>query len=127
MQVATEPTVAPTFGRMTEHHDDGDLVLTAEMAGLDPNNDVELTVSDGVLRIEAQHREAETTEDDGYVRRELRYARILRTLPLPVGVSEADVKARYKDGVLEVRVPATAGTQEKTGRSSWWRTTLAAS
>ena len=73
VQVATEPTVAPTFGRMTEHHDDGDLVLTAEMAGLDPNNDVELTVSDGVLRIEAQHREAETTEDDGYVCRELRY------------------------------------------------------
>ena len=58
VQVATEPTVAPTFGRMTEHHDDGYLVLTAEMAGLDPNNDVELTVSDGVLRIEAQHREA---------------------------------------------------------------------
>ena len=127
VQVATDPTVAPTFGRMTEHHDDGHLVLTAEMAGLDPNNDVELSVSDGVLRIEAQHREAETTEDDGYARRELRYARILRTLPLPVGVSEADVKARYKDGILEVRVPDAAGTQEKTGRSSWWRTTLAAS
>ena len=43
---------------MTEHHDDGDLVLTAEMAGLDPANDVERPVSDGVLRIEAQHREA---------------------------------------------------------------------
>ena len=36
VRVATEPTVAPTIGRMTEHHDDGDLVLTAEMAGLNP-------------------------------------------------------------------------------------------
>jgi HSP20 family protein len=106
---ATEPTVAThAFGRMTEHQDDGDLVITAEMAGLDPDKDVELSVSDGVLRIEAQHRQEDTTNEDGYVRRELRYARILRTLPLPAGVSEADVKASYRDGVLEVRVPAGA-------------------
>ena len=62
--------------------------------------------------VEAQHREEDTTDDDGYVRREFRYARILRTLPLPAGVSETDIKASYKDGTLEVRVPAATVAPE---------------
>jgi len=28
-----------------------------------------------------------------------------RTLPLPAGVSDGDVTATYKDGILEVRMP----------------------
>ena len=109
---ATQPAAVHAFGHMTEHRDGGDLVITAAMAGLDPDKDVELSVADGVLRIDAQHREEDTTDDDGYVRRELRYARILRTLPLPAGVSEADIKASYKDGLLEVRIPAPAAAPE---------------
>ena len=67
--------------------------------------DVEITVTDGTLRLRA-HRE-ERTEDkrpDGY-RSEFRYGSFERSLPLPEGASATDVKATYKDGVLEVRVP----------------------
>ena len=110
---ATQPSVATmAFGRMTEHEENGDLVITTEMAGLDLDNDVELSVTDGMLRLEAQHREEATTEDDGFVRREVRMARFLRTLPLPAGVAEGDIKASYKDGVLEIRIPAGAPTKE---------------
>jgi HSP20 family protein len=35
-----------------------------------------------------------------------------RTVRLPVGATEADVKASYKDGVVEVRIPVD--TTEKT-------------
>ena len=28
-----------------------------------------------------------------------------RSLPLPEGVTEADIAATYKDGVLEIRIP----------------------
>jgi len=35
----------------------------------------------------------------------VRYGSLTRSLPLPEGVSEADITATYKDGVLEIRIP----------------------
>jgi HSP20 family protein len=85
---------------------DGDMqVVRAELAGIDPEKDVEITVQDGVLQINAQRRVEEKTEDKGYMRHELRYGSFKRTLPLPDGASESDITATYKDGILEIRVP----------------------
>lgn len=91
--------------RVDEFRQNGDLVIRAEMPGIDPDKDVDLTVEDGMLRIEAEHREEEKVEDKGYLRREIRYGSFARSLPVPKGVSESDVKATYKDGILEIRIP----------------------
>jgi HSP20 family protein len=88
-----------------EFHDDGTLVVRADLPGIDPEHDVELTVTDGMLRIEAERREEQKKEDKGYLRQELRYGALTRTLPLPEGVSESDIKASYKAGTLEIRIP----------------------
>lgn len=56
--------------------------------------------------IEAERREKEDREKTGYVRHELRVGSFSRVLPLPEGASEADIEASYKDGILEMRVPA---------------------
>jgi HSP20 family molecular chaperone IbpA len=58
--------------RAEEFHDDGTLVVRADLPGIDPEKDVELTVSDGMLRIEAERREEQRKEDKGYLRQELR-------------------------------------------------------
>jgi HSP20 family protein len=58
-----------------------------------------------MLRIEAERREEEKKEGKGYVRQELRYGSLSRTLPLPEGVTESDIKASYKAGTLEIRIP----------------------
>ena len=91
--------------RVEEYQEDGMLVIRADLPGIDPDTDVELTVSDGMLHIEAERREEEKKEGKGYVRQELRYGSLSRSLPLPEGVTEADIAATYKDGVLEIRVP----------------------
>jgi len=91
--------------RVEEYREDGTLVIHADLPGIDPDKDVELTVSDGMLHIEAERREEEKREEKGYVRRELRYGSLSRSLPLPAGVTEADITATYKAGVLEIRVP----------------------
>jgi len=91
--------------RVEEFHDDGTLVVRADLPGIDPEKDVELTVSDGMLRIEAERREEAKKEGKGYVRQELRYGSLSRTLPLPEGVTESDIKASYKAGTLEIRIP----------------------
>ena len=96
--------------RVDEFHENGTLVVRAELPGLDPDKDVELTVTNGNLRIAAERREEENTEEKGYVHHELRYGSFTRTLPLPEGVSETDIKADYKNGILEIRVPALEPT-----------------
>ncbi len=92
--------------RVDEFRENGTIVVRAELPGLDPEKDVELTVVDGMLSIKAERKEEETTEDKAYVRHELRYGSFTRVLPLPKGVAEADVTANYVNGVLEIRIPA---------------------
>ncbi len=91
--------------RVEEFREDGTLVVRADLPGIDPEKDVELTVSDGLLRIHAERREEQKKEEKGYLRQELRYGSLSRTLPLPEGVTEADITATYKAGILEIRIP----------------------
>jgi HSP20 family protein len=99
--------------RVDEFRENGNLVVRAELPGIDPDEDVELTVSDGMLHIEAERREEEKVEEKGYLRREIRAGSFSRTLPLPEGVSESDVSATYKDGMLEIRIPSPAPASSK--------------
>jgi len=92
--------------RVDEFRENGSLVVRAELPGIDPEKDVELTVTNGMLCIEAERREEEDREEKGYVRHELRVGSFSRVLPIPEGVSEADITASYRDGILEIRVPA---------------------
>jgi HSP20 family protein len=93
------------FLRLEEFVEGDVCIIRAEMPGIDPEKDVEITVHDGVLHLEA-HREERTEEDrPNSYRSEFHYGRFERNIRLPEGVTEADVKASYKDGILEVRVP----------------------
>jgi HSP20 family protein len=96
---------AGDFIRVEEFREDGTLVMRADLPGIDPDKDVEVTVSDGMLRIEVERRAEEKREEKGYLRHEVRYGALSRSLPLPAGVTESDITATYRDGVLEVRVP----------------------
>ena len=77
--------------RVEEYREDGTLVVRADLPGIDPDKDVELTVAGGMLHIEAERREEEKREEQGYLRREVRYGSLSRSLPLPDGVTGADI------------------------------------
>ncbi|GAA2865052.1 Hsp20/alpha crystallin family protein [Pseudonocardia halophobica] len=91
--------------RVDEYRDGDTQVIKADLPGIDPTKDVEITAAEGMLRIKAERRIEQDREDKGYTRHEIRYGSMTRTLPLPEGVSEGDITASYKDGILEVRVP----------------------
>jgi HSP20 family protein len=102
---AARQWMADAFIPVDEFHQDGSLVIRAEVPGIDPDKDVELTVSKGLLHISVDRHEDETVKEEHYIRQEMRYGAFERTIPLPKGVSESDVKATYHDGILEIRVP----------------------
>jgi predicted unusual protein kinase regulating ubiquinone biosynthesis (AarF/ABC1/UbiB family)/HSP20 family molecular chaperone IbpA len=87
--------------RLEETTRDDRYVIRAELPGLDPENDIEVTVDGGILTIRAERRQ----QDKGPCRSEFRYGSLARAVRLPVRVDAADVTARYDKGVLEVSVP----------------------
>ena len=85
--------------------DDGTLVVRAELPGIDPDEDVEVTIDDGRLTIAAHREERSEEHESGTYRSEFRYGSSQRTMPLPAGSRADDVAASYDDGILEIRVP----------------------
>ncbi|MFQ5809066.1 MAG: Hsp20/alpha crystallin family protein, partial [Armatimonadota bacterium] len=51
---------------------------------------------------------------DRYYRRELHTGRVHRCIPLPTEVKHEEAKARFKDGVLEVRLPKVEDQASRT-------------
>jgi HSP20 family protein len=110
--VLTPPAVGNLL-RVDEYDEDSVHVIKAELPGIDPDHDVEVTLDNGVLHIAAEHRHEEAVDGKDFYRRELQYGSFRRDLPLPDAVTAADVKANYKDGVLEIRVPLPKETDTK--------------
>jgi HSP20 family protein len=101
--------------RIEEAIDGKDLVVRAELPGVDPDKDIEVSVDDGVLTIKAERTFSMGEKEKQTYRSEFQYGSFLRRLRLPTGASEKDVTATYRDGVLEVRLPApgeTSGAQK---------------
>jgi HSP20 family protein len=92
--------------RVEEFRDADTFVIRAELPGIDPERDVDLSVADGVLRISARREERKEHKGDDGFRTEFRYGTFVRNVVLPPDVREEDIRASYKDGILEVRIPA---------------------
>lgn len=90
--------------RMEDRQEEDRYVVRAEIPGIDPDKDVEITVSDGVLTIAAERRE-EVSEKG---RSEFHYGSFVRQVSLPAGAVEDKLTARYQDGILEITVPIEA-------------------
>jgi HSP20 family protein len=89
--------------KVEEVVDGKELLIRAEMPGIDPDKDVEVHVRNHVLEIRAERTERE--EEKEKHRSEFRYGSFYRAIALPPDATEHDVHATYKDGILEVRVP----------------------
>jgi HSP20 family protein len=85
-----------------------DLVVRAELPGIDPERDVDISVQNGMLVIRGERKREKRSERDNYYRVETTYGSFLRTVPLPDGVRAEDINASYDQGILEVVVPKGA-------------------
>ena len=91
--------------RVEEYRDGGSMVVKAEVPGINPEKDVDITLSGDELQIQVRHEEKSEHKDKRGYRSEFRYGTFSRTVKLPTAVTEQDVNASYTDGVLEVRIP----------------------
>jgi HSP20 family protein len=101
-------SLRPVFGnhliRVEDEMKDGTYELRAEIPGVDPEKDVDITVRDGLLTIKAER--SEKKESNG--RSEFSYGSFMRSVTLPPGADEDAINASYDKGILTVSVPVNA-------------------
>ena len=78
--------------------------VKAAVPGFTPE-DVEVTFSEGVLNILAEHKQELSSKNGAYLRRELTFGRYARSIQLPGDVSENEIKASFENGILTIEVP----------------------
>jgi HSP20 family protein len=88
---------------------DKEVVIEASLPGFKPE-DVEVTIEDGVLTIQAR-REDSAESNDGYLRRERHWGSRYRQVALPWEVKADQAKATFDRGVLTLTIPKAPSAQ----------------
>ena len=98
--------------RLEQIDQDGSMTLRLEIPGVDPEKDIDITLDDGILTIDARRQE---THEEA-TRSEFYYGRLQRSIALPHGIDDTDIQAEYRSGILEitVRVPRMAEEEQGT-------------
>ena len=84
-----------------------DMVVYAELPGLAPD-DIDVSVTDGMLTIKGERKSESEEESGGWLIRERSYGTFERSLALPDGIDIDSIRADYSDGVMELRIPKAA-------------------
>jgi HSP20 family protein len=80
-----------------------ELVYAFDLPGI-PEDKISVEFDDGSLTVSGERERAEEVKEDRFYRYERRFGSFTRTVGLPQGVSEDDVTADCRDGVLKVTV-----------------------
>jgi len=83
---------------------DDALIVKAELAGV-PKENVTVDVKDNILTIKGERSVDNEVKEENYYRRERSFGSFQRSFTLPAAINPDDIKAVYKDGILEIEIP----------------------
>lgn len=89
-----------------------DVVLKTELPGM-KKEDIDVSMTANSVTISGEKKHEEKVEKKNYYRMERSYGSFTRSFRLPAEVQTHKVKANFKDGVLEVRIPKTEEAKSK--------------
>jgi HSP20 family protein len=115
-----------TFGELTEpffargawspnvdmYEKDSEIVVKVELPGL-TSEDIDVSVDEDTLTIKGEREFSDEVNKDDYYRIERRYGAFQRVIPLPAPIKKDEVKAAFKEGVLEVKMPRLEAVKPK--------------
>jgi HSP20 family protein len=91
---------------------DNNLVVRADLPGV-TKDDIDVEVANDAIVIRGERNSERKEEAEGYYRSERSYGSFYRRIPLPEGVSPDNATADFRNGVLEISVPAGQRVEEK--------------
>lgn len=89
-----------------------DIVVKAELPGM-TKEDIEVDISDSHLTLKGEKKKEEKIEEEGYFACERSYGAFHRSVELPKDVQADKVKASFKNGILEIKLPKTEEAKTK--------------
>jgi HSP20 family protein len=102
-QANGETTGRPWVPAVDVWETEKELVYAFDLPGV-PEDKISVEFDDGALTISGERERTDEVRDEGFYRYERRFGSFSRSVGLPQGVTEDDVKADYRDGVLEIKV-----------------------
>lgn len=100
----------PSLDVYEQNHE---VVVAAELPGM-TKDDIEVTLTGTTLTIRGEKKEEKEVKERDYHRRERAWGAFVRSVELPCEVKTDQVKASFRDGVLEIRLPKTEEAKQKT-------------
>lgn len=98
------PATGSIVPKVNISEDINSIYIHAELPGL-TQEDVKLSVTDGILTLRGEKKKEEKHEERNYHRIERSYGEFVRQFTLPENVKLDDIKADFKNGVLEITLP----------------------
>ncbi|MEW6163240.1 MAG: Hsp20/alpha crystallin family protein [Nitrospirota bacterium] len=89
-----------------------DVVVKAELPGMS-KEDIDVKLTDDIITISGEKKKEEKVEKKDYYRVERSYGSFARSFRLPTEVQTDKATAKFKEGVLEIRIPKTEAAKKK--------------
>ena len=103
------PMMAPA---VDVYEKDGNIIVKADVPGL-KKDDLEVTATEDSISLKGEFKKEEKVEEQGFYRQERRFGRFFRTIPMPTAINPDQVKASFKEGVIEVTAPKAEAEKAK--------------
>jgi HSP20 family protein len=87
-------------------------LVKAELPGV-KQNDIKVSLTDNTLTLQGERKAEHEEKHNGYYRLERTYGKFHRSFKLPVEVNADKIKAKYKDGILEIDIPKSEKAKPK--------------
>jgi len=85
------------------HETDEAIVIQAELPGA-KKEDIDIEIKENILTLKGERTEDKEIKKENYYRQERRSGKFHRSFTLPAVIDPETVVARYKTGVLEVKI-----------------------
>ena len=91
---------------------DQKLIVKADLPGI-KKEDIKLHVDRDILTISGETKKEKEVKAEDYYYSGRSIGKIQRSIRLPEGVKQEDIKASYKDGVLQIEIPKVEKAEQK--------------
>ena len=92
---------------------DNELIIRADLPGM-TKDDINVDIDDNSLVLRGERKSEREEDKEGYYRSERSYGSFYRRIPLPTGVDPEEATADFRNGVLEISMPAPETTRRRT-------------
>ena len=89
-----------------------DIIIKAEIPGVN-KKDISVEVKDNSLYLKGERKFKKEVKEENYHRMERSYGSFCRIFSLPTSVKQDEIKAKFKNGVLQISIPKVEEETEK--------------